>query len=162
MRQGFRVRAGESPPHARISMKFICFLRQPGFALTSNSPTPPQADRIAFDPQVYAPSNDEDVPVEANDEPSSEAGVSSAPPSTGDARSDEDEDEGEEEDEGAGSADPIAPKREPPDVGALPLMRLCEPDYGARRGASAPPSPCLLYTSPSPRDQRGSRMPSSA
>ena len=24
------------------------------------------------------------------------------------------------------------------------------------------PSPCLLYTSPSPRDQRGSRMPSSA
>ena len=34
--------------------------------------------------------------------------------------------------------------------------RLCEkgmPHYG---------SPCLLYTSPSPRDQRGSRMPSSA
>ena len=25
-----------------------------------------------------------------------------------------------------------------------------------------PPLPCLLYTSPSPRDQRGSRMPSSA
>ena len=25
-----------------------------------------------------------------------------------------------------------------------------------------PPSACLLYTSPSPRDQRGSRMPSSA
>ena len=24
------------------------------------------------------------------------------------------------------------------------------------------PNPCLLYTSPSPRDQRGSRMPSSA
>ena len=24
------------------------------------------------------------------------------------------------------------------------------------------PQPCLLYTSPSPRDQRGSRMPSSA
>ena len=24
------------------------------------------------------------------------------------------------------------------------------------------PEPCLLYTSPSPRDQRGSRMPSSA
>ena len=29
----------------------------------------------------------------------------------------------------------------------------------ARTGAL---SPCLLYTSPSPRDQRGSRMPSSA
>ena len=27
---------------------------------------------------------------------------------------------------------------------------------------SAPSKPCLLYTSPSPRDQRGSRMPSSA
>ena len=26
----------------------------------------------------------------------------------------------------------------------------------------SPPRPCLLYTSPSPRDQRGSRMPSSA
>ena len=26
----------------------------------------------------------------------------------------------------------------------------------------APCEPCLLYTSPSPRDQRGSRMPSSA
>ena len=29
-------------------------------------------------------------------------------------------------------------------------------------GAAAPPETCLLYTSPSPRDQRGSRMPSSA
>ena len=27
---------------------------------------------------------------------------------------------------------------------------------------AAPPGGCLLYTSPSPRDQRGSRMPSSA
>ena len=27
---------------------------------------------------------------------------------------------------------------------------------------AASPAPCLLYTSPSPRDQRGSRMPSSA
>ena len=27
---------------------------------------------------------------------------------------------------------------------------------------SLSPDPCLLYTSPSPRDQRGSRMPSSA
>ena len=31
-----------------------------------------------------------------------------------------------------------------------------------RAAARAPPFPCLLYTSPSPRDQRGSRMPSSA
>ena len=28
--------------------------------------------------------------------------------------------------------------------------------------ADISPNPCLLYTSPSPRDQRGSRMPSSA
>ena len=28
--------------------------------------------------------------------------------------------------------------------------------------ATGDPQPCLLYTSPSPRDQRGSRMPSSA
>ena len=33
----------------------------------------------------------------------------------------------------------------------LKQMRARQPDY-----------PCLLYTSPSPRDQRGSRMPSSA
>ena len=30
------------------------------------------------------------------------------------------------------------------------------------RGITSNPSICLLYTSPSPRDQRGSRMPSSA
>ena len=29
-------------------------------------------------------------------------------------------------------------------------------------GVFDPLTPCLLYTSPSPRDQRGSRMPSSA
>ena len=34
--------------------------------------------------------------------------------------------------------------------------RICGLGYGARAKA------CLLYTSPSPRDQRGSRMPSSA
>ena len=32
----------------------------------------------------------------------------------------------------------------------------------AQEGADAAPCCCLLYTSPSPRDQRGSRMPSSA
>ena len=31
-----------------------------------------------------------------------------------------------------------------------------------RNGETAPRNGCLLYTSPSPRDQRGSRMPSSA
>ena len=32
----------------------------------------------------------------------------------------------------------------------------------AHAGCATLPSTCLLYTSPSPRDQRGSRMPSSA
>ena len=32
----------------------------------------------------------------------------------------------------------------------------------SRGGPGPGPGPCLLYTSPSPRDQRGSRMPSSA
>ena len=33
---------------------------------------------------------------------------------------------------------------------------------GLGRAKDGLPEPCLLYTSPSPRDQRGSRMPSSA
>ena len=43
-----------------------------------------------------------------------------------------------------------------------------EPQQFVHQGILAAPetkvrlSPCLLYTSPSPRDQRGSRMPSSA
>ena len=44
----------------------------------------------------------------------------------------------------------------PPDSILVPprhFMSLCRFDYS---------DPCLLYTSPSPRDQRGSRMPSSA
>ena len=40
------------------------------------------------------------------------------------------------------------------------LLTLC-PERGSEPLTSAPRS-CLLYTSPSPRDQRGSRMPSSA
>ena len=39
------------------------------------------------------------------------------------------------------------------------LPKLCS---GEHLGALAMSEPCLLYTSPSPRDQRGSRMPSSA
>ena len=34
--------------------------------------------------------------------------------------------------------------------------------FGKDRSMDTPLSDCLLYTSPSPRDQRGSRMPSSA
>ena len=33
---------------------------------------------------------------------------------------------------------------------------------GSMRISGGEPTDCLLYTSPSPRDQRGSRMPSSA
>ena len=35
-------------------------------------------------------------------------------------------------------------------------------DYSKSRSGGTGGQPCLLYTSPSPRDQRGSRMPSSA
>ena len=38
-------------------------------------------------------------------------------------------------------------------------IRLCEEHY---KDSKAKIYTCLLYTSPSPRDQRGSRMPSSA
>ena len=34
--------------------------------------------------------------------------------------------------------------------------------YTELKGKGHDPKTCLLYTSPSPRDQRGSRMPSSA
>ena len=37
-----------------------------------------------------------------------------------------------------------------------------EDDAAAARDREGPHMICLLYTSPSPRDQRGSRMPSSA
>ena len=46
---------------------------------------------------------------------------------------------------------------------ALISARERATDYAlVRGGLQAEPKPCLLYTSPSPRDQRGSRMPSSA
>ena len=37
-----------------------------------------------------------------------------------------------------------------------------KPDEAAEKGIDEKIDDCLLYTSPSPRDQRGSRMPSSA
>ena len=37
-----------------------------------------------------------------------------------------------------------------------------KPGAGGQIGVTTLKSACLLYTSPSPRDQRGSRMPSSA
>ena len=39
---------------------------------------------------------------------------------------------------------------------------LCVPRYYAEEKFGKLVEDCLLYTSPSPRDQRGSRMPSSA
>ena len=61
-----------------------------------------------------------------------------------------------------------------PLLGHLPNMVVSYAKEAATTFASDPPPPantpeylarlvpCLLYTSPSPRDQRGSRMPSSA
>ena len=45
-------------------------------------------------------------------------------------------------------------------VGAA--LQQVDPDPADHPQAFTNPPPCLLYTSPSPRDQRGSRMPSSA
>ena len=45
---------------------------------------------------------------------------------------------------------------------AVPSMPMQMPMQAAMPAAPAPAPACLLYTSPSPRDQRGSRMPSSA
>ena len=42
-------------------------------------------------------------------------------------------------------------------IGFIILMAI-----GEQMGMTAKAIGCLLYTSPSPRDQRGSRMPSSA
>ena len=43
-----------------------------------------------------------------------------------------------------------------------PLKSVLLHEPGGELTASDDPNDCLLYTSPSPRDQRGSRMPSSA
>ena len=48
-------------------------------------------------------------------------------------------------------------------AGERSIIVACELRYGAEKKQSdALTRRCLLYTSPSPRDQRGSRMPSSA
>ena len=53
--------------------------------------------------------------------------------------------------------------RTPPDGEARAAGAFCYPELVIRYEPDGPPPPiCLLYTSPSPRDQRGSRMPSSA
>ena len=45
----------------------------------------------------------------------------------------------------------------------VPTTVRCDTcDATGSKGAATGACPCLLYTSPSPRDQRGSRMPSSA
>ena len=107
-----------------------------------------QADRIPLDPQVYAPSNDDDVPIEATDEPSSETGASSAPPSTGESRSDDEEDEDEDDATKERNRGP----GERPDVGALPLMQLCEPTYrGYTRCLDALLAPSRLHRRGRPR-----------
>ena len=49
----------------------------------------------------------------------------------------------------------------PEDIAALPFEQALKELEGIV-GQLEQGSVCLLYTSPSPRDQRGSRMPSSA
>ena len=60
-------------------------------------------------------------------------------------------------------AEPVRRELEPGEPGALRPERRRQRDAARVADAvAAQPEPCLLYTSPSPRDQRGSRMPSSA
>ena len=47
-------------------------------------------------------------------------------------------------------------------VGLMKAVKRFNPEKGVRLVSFAVHWICLLYTSPSPRDQRGSRMPSSA
>ena len=56
------------------------------------------------------------------------------------------------------------PKIPEPVVSEAPAAEPKAPEPVSEAPAAEPkaPEPCLLYTSPSPRDQRGSRMPSSA
>ena len=49
-----------------------------------------------------------------------------------------------------------------PQVHSLMLRAMAEKSVSAFNKVMHLPNICLLYTSPSPRDQRGSRMPSSA
>ena len=46
----------------------------------------------------------------------------------------------------------------------VPLIKVLDDAFGVKQGlmTTVHAYTCLLYTSPSPRDQRGSRMPSSA
>ena len=52
------------------------------------------------------------------------------------------------------------------ETGAIPVLlggaNIAPVDSEVHLAIAAAPTTCLLYTSPSPRDQRGSRMPSSA
>ena len=43
-----------------------------------------------------------------------------------------------------------------------PEREIIDPHHHLWHGPEDPPGICLLYTSPSPRDKRQSRMPSSA
>ena len=48
------------------------------------------------------------------------------------------------------------------DAGHEVVLAVTQPDKPKGRGKSMQFPPCLLYTSPSPRDSTSSRMPSSA
>ena len=58
--------------------------------------------------------------------------------------------------------DQLAAWRDDPGLDAVAVDELHRFDGPVQQTVRAPLNTCLLYTSPSPRDQRGSRMPSSA
>ena len=70
---------------------------------------------------------------------------------------DDDEDDDEDYRHGGGTR-PFSPS----EAASLLQDLLMQPEGSSAGDAPKPLFVCLLYTSPSPRDQRGSRMPSSA
>ena len=62
----------------------------------------------------------------------------------------------------AGQANPAPPVGPALGQQGVNIMDFCKSFNAKTQDKTGDIIPCLLYTSPSPRDQRGSRMPSSA
>ena len=62
----------------------------------------------------------------------------------------------------AGQANPSPPVGPALGQHGVNIMEFCKAFNARTQDKAGKVIPCLLYTSPSPRDQRGSRMPSSA
>ena len=62
----------------------------------------------------------------------------------------------------AGAANPAPPVGPALGAAQVNIMQFCQAFNAATKDQAGDIIPCLLYTSPSPRDRQKSRMPSSA